>query len=150
MPRLLWPAPLNRAGTDPVREPVGGLVDTNLIFPALPTYTGVPSLGGFLSLLVVLVLPVLAGLFMRTHWSTPAKGLVLVGCAAVKAFLEAWIVAANANTHFDVGAAAWSTAVQFALAVVAYFGLVRGMAVQRAALQGGIIRSNRVVDGEAT
>jgi hypothetical protein len=56
----------------------------------------------------------------------------------------AWIVAANANVHFDVGAAAWSTAVQFALAVVAYFGIVKGMTVQQAAIRGGIIPSKSV------
>lgn len=121
---------------------------SNVIFPQLPTYVGVNSPAGWLSLIVTAVLPLVAGLFMRAHWNAMAKGLVLLGFAAVKAFLEAWIAANNAHHHFDAGAAAYSTVVMFALGVVSYFGLWRNTGVQQAALAGGIVPS-KVIDGAA-
>jgi hypothetical protein len=122
-------------------------LDSNVIFPELPTYVGVLSWVGFGSLIVTAVLPIIAGLCMKAHWSTATKGLVLLGFAAVKAFLEAWIAANDAHTRFDAGAAAYSTVVMFALGVVAHFGIWRGSTVQRAALAGGII-SSKVIPGE--
>lgn len=121
-------------------------MESNVIFPELPTYTGVVSWGGFLSLLVTVALPVVAGLFMRTTWSTSAKGFVLLCCSAVKAFGEAWILAADAHTHFDAGRAGYATVVSFTLAVVAYFGLVKNMSIQQAAIRRGFVKS-RVIDG---
>lgn len=116
-------------------------MDSNVIFPELPTYVGVPSLAGLLSLVLTVALPVLAALFMRVHWSTFAKGLVLLVFAAVKAFLEAWLITATTHTGFDVGRVSYTVVVQFTLAVVAYFGLLRGTAVQQAAIQGGVVSS---------
>ena len=124
-------------------------MDTNVIFPDLPTYLGVPSWQGGLSLLVTALLPVIAGLFMRAHWSAMTKGLVLLAFAAVKAFLEAWIAANDAHSVFHAGPAAYATVIQFALGVVAYFGLWRGTNVQQAALNGGVV-SSKVIDGTAT
>lgn len=122
-------------------------MESNVIFPELPTYVGVPSLAGLLSLILTVALPVLAALFMRSQWSAFAKGLVLLCFSAVKAVLEAWLLAAQANTAFDVGQVGWAVAVQFILAVVAYFGLLRDTGVQRAAIAGGVVKS-RVVDGQ--
>lgn len=118
-------------------------MDSNIIFPDLPTYTGVPSPAGVLSLIVTVLLPVLAALFMRVHWTVFAKGLVLLCFAAVKAFLEAWLVAVDGATAFDVGAAAYAVVVQFTLAVVAYFGLLRDTPMQRSALHGGVVHGSR-------
>lgn len=122
-------------------------MESNVVFPELPTYIGVPSLAGLLSLILTVALPVLAGLFMKTSWSALSKGLILFAFSAVKAFLEAWLVAENAHTGFDIGQAGWAATVQFALAVVAYFGLLRNTGVQRAAIQGGPVH-NKVVDGQ--
>ena len=118
-------------------------MESNVIFPELPTYTGVPSLAGVLSLIVTVLLPVLAALFMRVNWSPFRKGVVLLAAAAVKTFLEAWMVAADTNTPFNFGDAAYTTVVQFGLAVVAYFGLMRDTSMQRAALHGGVVRGTR-------
>jgi hypothetical protein len=123
-------------------------VESNVIFPELPTYVGVPSLGGLLSLLLTLVLPVAAALFMRVQWSAFAKGLVLLGFSAVKIFVEAWLLAVNASESFNFGQVGYAVVVQFALAVVAYFGLLRNTGVQRAAIAGGVVKS-RVIDGDA-
>lgn len=124
-------------------------MESNVIFPALPTYVGVPSWAGGLSLLVTAILPVVAGLFMRAHWSALAKGMVLLAFSAVKAFLEAWIAANDGHTVFQPGPAAYATVVQFALGVIAYFGIWRGTSVQQAALNGGVV-SSKVIDGTAT
>jgi len=121
-------------------------VDSNVIFPELPTYVGVPSLAGLLSLIVTVALPVLAALFMRVDWSAFAKGVVLLVFAAAKAFLEAWLLSATEHTRFDVGRVSWTVAVQFILAVVAYFGLLRGTSVQRAAIEGGVVKP-RITNG---
>lgn len=121
---------------------------TNVIFPQLPTYVGVPSWAGALSLIVTAVLPIIAGLFMKSHWNAMTKGLVLLAVAAVKAFLEAWIAANDAHHAFNAGTAAYSAVIMFALGVVSYFGLWRNTGVQRAALAGGIVPS-KVIDGQA-
>ncbi len=123
-------------------------MDSNVIFPQLPTYVGVPSMAGVLSLVVVLVLPVVAAWFMRQSWSPFTKGLVLLAVAAVKVFLEAWIVAVDTNVDFNFVNAAYTVVVQFAMAVVAYFGLLKGTTVQRRALAGGVFRDHgRQVQG---
>ncbi len=122
-------------------------MESNVIFPELPTYVGVPSPGGALSVLVVLVLPIVAAWFMRPQWSPFTKGLILLACAAVKVFLEAWIVSVDASTPFDFAGAAYTVVVQFAMAVVAYFGLLKGTKVQRAALVGGVVHDRRAPTG---
>lgn len=116
-------------------------MESNVIFPELPTYTGVPSLAGILSLALTVLLPVLAALFMRVQWSPFRRGLVLLAFAAVKAFLEAWLISLDADVAFDFGRAAYAVVVQFLLAVVAYFGLLRGTAMQQQALYGGVLKS---------
>jgi hypothetical protein len=123
-------------------------MDSNVILPDLPTYVGQPSLAGLLSVALTVLLPIIAALFMRAHWSTFVKGLVLLGFAAVKAVLEAWLVAANSHVHFDGGPVAYSVGVQFVIAVAAYFGVLRDTTVQRAALARGVIPS-KVIDGTA-
>ncbi len=121
-------------------------MDSNIIFPELPTYVGVPSWQGLASLLLSAGLPLIAALFMRANWSTPTKGVILLGFAAVKAFAEAWIASSDAHTAFALGPAAYSVVVQFALGVIAYVGGLRNSRVQRAALAGGIVRG-QVIDG---
>ncbi len=109
----------------------------SIIFPELPTYVGEPTLGGLLSLLVTVFLPIVAALFMRSSWSAFRKGLVLLVLAALKAYAEAWLGAVNHDEAFNFVGAAYSTLVQFVLAVVAYVGLLRHTAAQQAALAGG-------------
>lgn len=121
----------------------------SIIFPQLPTYFGSPDLAGILSLAVTVLLPVLAALFMKSHWSAFRKGLVLFVFAAVKAYLEAWLGAVNHDEAFNFVAAAYSTVVQFVLAVAFYFGLLQRTAVQQAALNGGPVNA-KTVDGSYT
>lgn len=111
----------------------------SIVFPELPTYVGEPSLAGLLSLLVTVILPIIAALFMKSSWSAFRKGLILLVAAAIKAYAEAWLGAVNHDEVFNFVGAAYSTLVQFVLAVVAYIGLLKSTAVQQAALAGGLI-----------
>lgn len=112
----------------------------SIIFPELPTYVGEPSLAGLLSLAVTVLLPIIAALFMKSSWSAFRKGLVLFVLAAIKAYVEAWLGAVTSGEDFHFVNAAYSTVVQFVLAVVAYIGLLKNTAPQQAALAGGPIK----------
>jgi uncharacterized membrane protein len=121
----------------------------SVILPELPTYLFAPTLAGVLSLALTFLLPIIAALFMRTTWSAFRKGLVLLVVAAVKSFLEAWFVAVDANVGFNFGETAYAVLVNFGLAVVFYFGILRDTRMQQSAIQGGVVRS-KVIDGTAT
>lgn len=121
----------------------------SILFPQLPTFTGEPTVAGLLSLAITFLLPLLAALFMRASWRSSTKGLVLLAAAVVKAFLEAWLAAEVNNTGFNFVTAAYAAVVTFAMAVVAYFGILRNMTVQQSALQGGVV-SSRVIEGRTT
>jgi hypothetical protein len=110
----------------------------SIIFPTLPTYLFEPSLAGLLSLLLTVVLPLLAALLMKSHWSAFQKGLVLLLLATVKAFVESWIGAVDSGENFDLARVLYADLVNFGIAVVAYLGLLKGTAVQQSALDSGV------------
>jgi hypothetical protein len=118
----------------------------SVVFPQLPTYLFEPSLAGVLSLAVTFLLPLLAALLMKSSWSTVAKGLVLLALATLKAFLEAWLGATNSGEHFDLWRTLYADLVNFGLAVIFYFGILRNTATQQAALNGGPV-NDRTIDG---
>ncbi|RKN21194.1 hypothetical protein D7147_10450 [Micromonospora musae] len=112
----------------------------SVILPELPTYLFAPNLAGVLSLAVTFLLPLVAALFMRTSWSAFRKGLVLLLVSAVKTFLEAWLVAVEAEGAFHVGETAYAVVVNFGLAVVFYAGLLRNTSVQQAVISRGPVK----------
>lgn len=112
----------------------------SILLPELPTYLFAPTLAGVLSLALTFGLPLIAALFMRATWSAMAKGLVLLGVSAVKTFLEAWAAAVDAGTAFNWTTALYTVLVNFGLAVVFYFGLLRNTAVQQTAINSGPVR----------
>lgn len=118
----------------------------SVVFPQLPTYLFEPSLAGVLSLAVTFLLPLMAALLMKSSWSTVAKGLVLLALATVKAFLEAWLGASNSGEHFDLWRVLYADVVNFGLAVIFYFGVLRNTATQRAAINGGLV-NDRTING---
>lgn len=122
----------------------------SVVLPELPTYLFAPTLAGVLSLALTFLLPLVAALFMRASWSTFAKGLVLLALAAVKTFLEAWLVAVEANVVFNFGETAYAVVINFGLAVAFYFGLLKDTGAQRRALAGGVVSDRQVIDGSAT
>lgn len=115
----------------------------SVVFPQLPTYLFEPSLAGVLSLIVTFLL---AALLMKSSWSTVAKALVLLALATVKAFIEAMLGATTSHEQFDFARTIYADLVNFGMAVVAYFGILKGTATQRAALQGGPV-NDRTTNG---
>lgn len=110
----------------------------SLVFPDLPTYLFAPTLGGLLSLLVQIVLPLLAALLMKASWSTSTKAVILLLASALKSFLEAWAVAVAADTAFDLRGALINTLVVWGIAVAIHFGALKGSSIQRAAISSGV------------
>lgn len=109
-------------------------------FPELPNYLFTPTPAGLLSLALTVLLPTVAALFMRAQWSTFVKGLVLLTAAAVKTLLEA-LLAAQGNPDFDFYSTLYTILVNFGIAVVAYFGLLKHTTMQQSALAGGVVKS---------
>lgn len=109
----------------------------SVVFPQLPTYLFEPSLAGVLSLIITFLLPLLAALLMKSSWSTVTKALVLLALATVKAFAEAWLGATNSHEHFDFARTVYADLVNFGIAVISYFGILKGTATQQAAINGG-------------
>lgn len=105
--------------------------------PNLPGYLFEPSLGGLISTVLTFVLPLLAALAIRQSWGTGAKGTVLLGLSALKVFLEAVIANINAGVSFNVWVLLYGVALNFIVAVAIHFGLLRGTAVQQAAIRSG-------------
>jgi hypothetical protein len=112
----------------------------SIVFPTLPTYLFEPSLAGVLSLAVTVILPLVAALLMKRSWSALPKGLILLGFAAVKAFLEAWLGATEPNEVFNAWQAAYACLINFGIAVAAYFGLLGNTWLQQAAMDRGPVK----------
>lgn len=114
----------------------------SIVFPELPTYLFEPSLAGVLSLALTVILPLLAGLLMKSSWSAFQKGLILLTLAAVKAFLEAWIGKVESGEPFAFAQTAYTVVVNFGIAVGAYVGLLKGTLLQRSAITSGPVRDS--------
>lgn len=110
----------------------------SLVFPDLPTYLLAPTLGGVLSLVVQIILPLLAALLMKASWSTATKAVILLFASSLKAFIEAWIAAIDADTAFDLRGAAINALVVWGIAVAIHFGALKGTSIQRAAISSGV------------
>lgn len=91
--------------------------------PTLPTYLFEPNLAGIVSLVLTIVLPLVVGLVTRPSTRPHVKGLVLLFVAAVKAVLEAFLAG---GPDFNLPLTVYTVGVNFAIAVVMYFGLLRG------------------------
>jgi hypothetical protein len=118
-----------------------------VILPELPTYLFAPTVGGILSLVLTIVLPLLAAVLMRQSWSTFRKGLVLLALAAVKTYAEGWLAAEDAGVALNHVEALYTVVINFGIAVAAYFGLLKGTAMQRAAINSGLT-DRKVIDGQ--
>lgn len=98
--------------------------------PTLPTYLFEPNLPGLLSLFLTILLPLLVGLLTRA--STPAwvKGVGLLLASALKTVVEAALAGGDG---FNLATTVYTVGLNFAIAVVVYFGLLRGSPPQVAA-----------------
>lgn len=113
-------------------------MDDAVTLPDLPTFLFTPTIGSILSWVLAFVLPLAAALLMKRSWSTATKGLVLLALAGVKAYVEAWLAAENAGMAFNHVTTLYALALNFGIAVASYFGVLKGTAVQQAALNSGV------------
>jgi hypothetical protein len=117
--------------------------------PALPVYGFAPNLGGLLSLVITIVLPILVGLVTRRSTSAGVKATLLLALSAVNAVLSAWLQAENTNAVFEWIPVVYSTAVNFVIAVAVHFGLYKPAGVSDAA-QRSLVKDRPAVDRTAT
>lgn len=88
----------------------------------VPIYAFQPNLGGLLSLLLTIALPLIAGLLSKRSWSSNAKFLMLLAVATVKTFLEGWISALNDSVPFAFIPVVMNLVINFVVAVAIHFG----------------------------
>ena len=91
--------------------------------PTLPTYLFEPNLVGVVSLVLTILLPLVVGLLTRPSTASHVKGIGLLAVAAVKSVLEAFLAG---GADFNLALTVYAVAINFGIAVVAYFGLLRG------------------------
>jgi hypothetical protein len=122
-------------------------MDDSVTIPDLPTYLFTPTWGSALSWVLAFLLPLAAAVLMRQSWSTFRKGLVLLALAAVKTYAEAWLAAVDAGMVFNHVTTLYAVLLNFGIAVAGYFGLLKGTAVQRAAINSGLT-DRKTINGQ--
>jgi hypothetical protein len=105
------------------------------MIPDLPGYMFDQSWAGLASFAVAVLLPLVAALVMKASWSSTVKGFVLLVVSAVKTFGEAFLLQ---GADFNAAATGYAVALNFAVAVVFYFGLLKDSQIQQKALSTGI------------
>lgn len=103
------------------------------MIPDLPTYLFALSWAGFFSFVLAFILPLVAALLVKASWPGPVKGITLLVLAAAKTVIEAFIQ----SDHFNAGAVFYAVGLNFAIGVIAYFGLLKGSQVHAALLSSG-------------
>jgi hypothetical protein len=78
------------------------------------------------------------GLVTKQHWSSGIKGVILLFVAFVKTFLMAWLVALTDHLAFNFTMVLYATLFNFAIAVAAYFGLLKDTPLANAAQRAGV------------
>lgn len=116
--------------------------------PDIPTFLFTPTLGSLLSWVLAFLLPLAAALLMKQSWGTGRKGLILLGLAAVKSYVEAWLAADSAGVAFNHVTTLYALALNFGIALAAYFGVLKGTGAQQAAINSGIT-DDKVINGHA-
>jgi hypothetical protein len=103
----------------------------------LPIYGFRPDLGGLLGLAVTVLLPLLVGLATTRATGAGLKATLLLGLAAVKSVLEAWLQASNTGVPFEAIPVVYATAVSFGIAVAVHFGLFKPAGLSAVAQSAG-------------
>lgn len=103
------------------------------MLPDLPTYlTAVPSLAGFVSLLLAVALPLVVAFLSKPSTPGWVKGVGLLVLAAVKTIAEQFIAVGHLSA-----ATFYVTILNFALAVLVYFGLFKDSPLHNALATSG-------------
>lgn len=104
--------------------------------PTLPNYLfDLTTVGGWISLALTLVLPLLVGLLTRPTTPGHVKGLGLLALSALKGVGEAALIG---GADFNLGTVATTALVNFLAAVALYFGLLRGSPLAVKAQNSGL------------
>jgi hypothetical protein len=102
--------------------------------PALPVYGFDPnSVSGLLSLVIAVLLPLAVGLLTKQSTSPAVKAVLLLGFAAAKSFLEAWLAAVNTDVTFAWVPVLITVFVNFAIAGAVHFNLWKPVGASAAA-----------------
>lgn len=122
-------------------------MNDTVTLPEIPTFLFTPTLGSLLSWVLAFLLPLAAALLMKQSWGTARKGLILLVLAAVKSYVEAWLAADSAGMAFNHVTTLYALALNFGIAVVSYFGILKNTTVQQAAIRSGI-SDRQVINGQ--
>jgi len=88
-------------------------------------YVFQPDLGGLLSLVITVLLPLAVSLITKRSQPAAMKAVLLLLFAAISTFLQAWVAALQAGAPFVWTVVAYNVVVNFVLAVAVHFGLWR-------------------------
>lgn len=114
--------------------------------PDLPVYSFQPNVGGLLSLILTLILPLLVAVITTRVTSSRTKGLLLLIVVVVKTIVEALIANNNDVINFAWIPFLMNLAVNFGLAVMMHFGIWKPTGAA-ATIQDNV--GVKVIDGEA-
>ncbi|MEU8158055.1 hypothetical protein AB0B94_30750 [Micromonospora sp. NPDC048986] len=101
--------------------------------PELPVYGFEPDLGGLLSLVITILLPIVVGLVTRQSTSAGVKATLLLFLAAVTTVLKAWLQATQMDVPFEAVPLIYTTLINFGIAVAVHFGFYKPTGVAGAA-----------------
>lgn len=104
----------------------------------VPVFTLQPNLGGLLSLLVTVFLPILVGLVTTRVTSAGRKALLLLFLASVTSFIETWISSQQAGLPFAWAPIVFNAVVNFGVAVAVHYGLWKPTGAATAAQNTGV------------
>lgn len=91
--------------------------------PELPIYAFQPNLGGLLSMILTLVLPLAVAVITTRVTSSRVKGILLLVIVAIKTLVEALISNGNDYINFGWTPFLMNLFLNFTLAVVMHVGL---------------------------
>lgn len=91
--------------------------------PVLPVYAFQPNMGGLLSIMLTLVLPLAVAVITTRVTASTVKGVLLLMIASLKTLIEALIANGNDTIHFNWIPVLMNLILNFGLAVIMHFGL---------------------------
>jgi len=86
-------------------------------------YVFQPDLGGLLSLVITVLLPIVVALITKRSQPAAVKAVLLLLFSAISTFLQAWVASLQAGESFVWTVVAYNVVVNFVLAIAIHFGL---------------------------
>jgi len=112
--------------------------------PELPVLVFAPNLGGLLSLLVTILLPLAVGVVTTRLTSSAAKALILLAFSAVKVVVESAIAAEAAGVPWAFVPVVMNVLINFGVACAIHFGFWKPTGVSDNVING-VGRTTQVV-----